>query len=379
MKKKGRVFYIDPQSYNNLSTYDFSLLSNVYGHDVTYYYSDQYQLAALPGDKNKCYFHYNKKKSGIAKGLSYVWSIMRIAIDAIINRPYIIHVQWLRVWHIDYIFAVLMHCMGIRLIFTAHNILPHVVGKNDEKHYKKYYKLVDNIIVHNSRTRKELAGQMGISEDKIKVIFHGILNSDIDNPDVVRRADELKEQLHIRPSDIVFSCLGVQKPYKGTSLVVETWADNPELNTNPNVHLLIVGRMHGIDYSPIEKYSNVYIFDEMISDLDFEAYLKLSSVVLLPYIKISQSGLLFSALNRNTPVLVSDVGGLTEPLKFGNIGWCIGTPGKDNLQKQILQLVKEPDQIAALKDNYGEFEKVRRVYSWESIGKQTSDLYSDSQ
>lgn len=376
MRKDG-IFYIDPQSYNNLSTYDFLLLKNVHGHNVTYYYSDQYQLDTLPVNNSKCYFHYNKKKSGIAKGLSYLWSIIRITVDAITHRPDIIHVQWLRVWHIDYVFAMLMHIMGIRLIFTAHNILPHVTRANDEKHYRKYYKLVDNIIVHNNRTRKELAEQMGISEDKIKVIFHGILKSDVDNYDIERRADELKEQLHIKPSDIVFSCLGVQKKYKGTSLVVQTWADNPELNTNPNIHLLIVGRMYGIDYTPIKKYSNVYILDEMISDLDFEAYLRLSSVVLLPYIKISQSGLLFSSVNRNTPVLVSDVGGLTEPLKYGKIGWSIGAPEKDNLQRNMLKLVRNPNMITALKDNYKEFEKVKAIYDWETIGQQTYNLYSN--
>lgn len=371
-----KVFYINPQSYNNLSTYDLSLLKNIQGHDVTYYHCDQYQHDILPGNSNKCYFHYNKKKYAITKGISYLCSIIRITIDAIIHKPDIVHVQWLRVWHIDYVFALLMHWMGIRLIFTAHNILPHVIKKNDKRHYKRYYKLVDNIIVHNSRTRKELAELMDISERKIKVIFHGVLNSDTAKADVISRADELRELLHIKPSDIVFSCLGVQKEYKGTSLVIDIWADNPELNANPNTHLLIVGRSYGIDYTPIIGFSNVYILDQMISDLDFDAYLHLSSAILLPYIRISQSGLLFSAVNQHIPVLVSDVGGLTEPLSYGNIGWNIGTPTKENLQRQMLELVRRPDEIEAIKNNSQEFDKVRKAYDWESIGEKTSSLYS---
>ena len=175
---------------------------------------------------------------------------------------------------------------------------------------------------------------------------------------------------------MVFSCLGVQKAYKGTSIVIDTWANNTELNTNPDIHLLIVGRSHGIDYTPIIKFSNVYILDQMISDLDFDAYLHLSSVILLPYIKISQSGLLFSAVNQHIPVLVSDVGGLTEPLSYGNIGWNIGAPTKENLQNHMLELVRRPDVIEEIKNNRKEFDKVREVYSWESIGEKTSRLYS---
>lgn len=371
-----KVFYIDPQSYNNLSEYDFSLLSNVHGHDITYYYSDQYQLSTLPGYNNKCYFHYSTKKNSITKGLSYAWSIVRIAVDAIVSKPDIIHIQWLREWHIDYAFAIFMHFLGIRLIFTAHNILPHVIKPNDDKHYNKYYKLVDTIIVHNSRTREELAAQMNLDKNKIKVIFHGVFDSRINKFSVENRANELRKELCIKTSDIVFSCLGVQKPYKGTSLVVEMWAKNSEFYANPNIHLLIVGRMHGIDYTPIQDCSNVYILDEMISDLDFNAFLYLSSVVLLPYMKISQSGLLFSSVNSHIPVLVSDVGGLAEPLRYGQIGWNMGEPKIENLQKYMLKFIDNPDMIAEKKEHIEEFEKVRTVYSWKTIGIQTAKLYS---
>ena len=75
-------------------------------------------------------------------------------------------------------------------------------------------------------------------------------------------------------------------------------------------------------------------------------------------------------------MLVSDVGGLTEPLSYGNIGWNIGTPTKENLQRQMLELVRRPDEIEAIKNNSQEFDKVRKAYDWESIGEKTSSLYS---
>ena len=45
-------------------------------------------------------------------------------------------------------------------------------------------------------------------------------------------------------------------------------------------------------------------------------------------------------------------------------------------QKQMLELVRRPDEIEAIKNNSQEFDKVRKAYDWESIGEKTSSLYS---
>lgn len=370
------IYYIDPQSYNNLSHYDYFLLSNVKGHKITYYYSDQYQLDKFPADERRCRFHYNGKKTTIAKALSYVWSILRLIKDVLLERPNIVHIQWIRLWHIDYFFAWLLVHLGIRVIFTAHNILPHVQRPGDEKHFCKYYHMVNDIIVHTSRTKEELIEQMGVNADKIHVIYHGVFESEISKEDVDIRCEELRNLLHLSDNDVVFSCLGVQKSYKGTDSVIQVWAGTPELCYNPNARLLIIGRKHDVDYTPVQNLTNVYILDEMISDLDFEAYLQLSSVVLLPYKRISQSGLLFSAVCRYTPILITDVGGLAEPLKYGHIGWNIRKPDEEALQREMIRLSKAKTEVDTMREAKSQFDNVKVMYSWEKIGASTAALYS---
>lgn len=370
-----KVYYIDPQSYNNLSLYDYSLLSNVSGHELIYYHSDQYQLEKLPGSSQRCRFHYSTKKNAISKAFSYTCSIVSVFFDVLKEHPDVVHIQWIRLWCIDYIFAWLLLRFGVRVIFTAHNVLPHVAKPSDEVHFRKYYRLVSDIIVHNSRTKDELIDHMGVVQDKIHVIFHGVMDSGIAQSDIDRRCEELRKELAISDSDVVFSCLGVQKAYKGTTDVIDVWTKT-ELSNSKNVRLLIIGRNHGLDYSPVASLSNVYIKDEMINDLDFEAYLQLSSVVLLPYRKISQSGLLFSAVGRYSPSLITDVGGLSEPLKYGNIGWNIGKPDKDELAKEMLRLANSKQEIDAMKADKSQFDKVRSIYSWQEIGTVTSALYN---
>lgn len=370
-----KVFYIDPQSYNNLSMYDYALLSHVAGHDVTYYHSDLYQLEQKPGNRQKGYFHYSSRKTPVAKALSYAWSILRLWIDVIVERPDIIHVQWIRFWIVDYLFARLAGKMGARLIFTAHNVLPHEQKSSDEKHFRKYYQLVDRIIVHSGKTRQELVGLFGLPEEKIRVIHHGVFEPAITREQAERRCRELRQELGIKEGLVVFSCLGVQKGYKGTDAVIRAWLDNAELRDNPQVRLLIIGRNHGLDFSRISQCGNAYVLDDMIPDLDFEAYLLLTSVLLLPYKRISQSGLLFSAVNRQCPCLVTDVGGLEEPFEYGRIGWKIGPFDESVLAREMKRLANAPHEIDRIREDAGAFEAVRKAYSWNTIGQQTSDLY----
>ena len=42
----------------------------------------------------------------------------------------------------------------------------------------------------------------------------------------------------------------------------------------------------------------------------------------------------------------------------------------------MLELVRRPDEIEAIKNNSPEFDKVRKADDWESIGEKTSSLYS---
>lgn len=140
---------------------------------------------------------------------------------------------------------------------------------------------------------------------------------------------------------------------------------------------MLIGKNEGVDVSRLHGLSNVTIVDERLSNLDFISFLKLSDVVLLPYRKISQSGVLFSALANDVPVIVSEVGGLTEPLKIANVGWNIGEPTKDNLEREMSQLLDNPDEIEKVKSNKQEFQKIQNFYNWPRISEMTFRLYSE--
>ena len=53
------IYYVDPQSYQNLAVYDHSLLSNMAGADITYYANVRYDHLPLPNVKMRKVFSYS--------------------------------------------------------------------------------------------------------------------------------------------------------------------------------------------------------------------------------------------------------------------------------------------------------------------------------
>ena len=372
------IVYIDPQSYKNLSIYDFSLLSCIAGK-IHYICSANYDYLPLPPHviQHKL-FNYNNKRSNLEKAVSYLWSYLCISILLIWWRPKAVHIQWLRIPKFDVVFLrTIKKLIGCRIVFTAHNILPHQKGhsQSDQRDaYDKMYKLADAIIVHTNITKRELISTFGVDEGKVAVIEHGLLSLTYDSALLNQQIEQLNAHYGISQC-IVFSALGFQYAYKGVDMLAEVWASTPELRNNPSCKLLFIGKNRGVDLSAANGIENVMIEDREVSDEEFYYLLTHTSVHVLPYRKISQSGLLMSAITCGTPVLVTKTGGLTEPFETAQIGWTIPANDATALREKLLWLVRHPEEIIKVKNNDEAWEKVRRRYSWSRIGEKTTLLY----
>ena len=317
------------------------------------------------------FFDYSNKPNIILKTWSYFISIVNICLKLVKHKPKIIHIQWVKFWLVDFAFLILLKLFKIKIIYTAHNILPHESKRIDFFKYYFYYKFTDRIIVHSFSTKKELLLKFKLESNKIKVIKHGVLDLDLDLSLVEKEKEKILENLNLK-GKIVFSVLGYQSLYKGCDLIAAVWSGIKELHDSEKYQLIIWGKNKGVDYSSLYNIGNVNIRDEYISNEEFGAVIKTTSILLMPYKVISQSGLLFTAINENKPVIVSDVGGISEPLKYGNIGVIMedySTSGLFFAMEKIVINLKN----GIYKDE--EFEKVKKEYSWEKISNETELVY----
>jgi glycosyltransferase involved in cell wall biosynthesis len=221
-------------------------------------------------------------------------------------------------------------------------------------------------------SKEEIVKIFNISNESIQVIPHGILKYDINRSVIQKKAQEIISIYDLKDK-FVLSMLGHQNRYKGTDLMVEAFKQI--MKDNRDIVLLVFGKVENVDLILNCGYVNVIIRDEFISDLEFLATLHISDVLLLPYREISQSGVLLTAIAEKIPVMVSSVGGLNEPLKYGNIGWCIGQPTVDSLKSFLIYIKSHKENIKSIKKNQSEWDLVHKQYSWETIREKTYTLY----
>lgn len=371
------IFYIDPQSSGNLAAYDHGVLSNV-KQSVYYICSRYYDYHSMPSHV-RCFpiFSYNRLGNPTLKLMSYLLSMLRLAWMIVRYKPSLLHVQWFRVPYLDYGFYwIVKHIIKVPLLYTAHNVLPHNTGKRHQQVFQKTYLMFDNIIVHAPKTKKEIQESFAIEEAKIHVIYHGVLTIPFNEQKLRKETPELNKEYNF-DGCMVLTSLGEQSAYKGIDIVSKIWKETSELNQNSNIKLVIAGRIVGIDLSHISSYNNVIIKDKRISNEEYIYILRHTDVYLLPYRKISQSGALFTAMAEHIPMLVSDAGGLAEPLKIGKIGWKVKSDDTESLKHMLLYLINHHKEVKAIKEDESIWEKVCEVYSWDNISNQTDALYEN--
>lgn len=364
--QRRKVFFIDPMSMKNLSVYDYNLLCGVSGN-LTYFCSKHYDYKPLANVRMVKAFAYNYISNIYLKAASYIISYLRIALLTITKKPQVVHVQWCKIpyWDLCYLrFA--KHMVGSKIIITAHNILPHNTEERYKHVFSKIYNTADAIIVHTRRTKDEMIDMFDIEESKIRVMRHGIVYIADEEP--TSKMPNLKGKF-------VITSLGEQSKYKGIDLLAEAWTTTKELREDDNLRLIIAGKIKELDLSSLHGIENVYLRNEKISNGDFLYLLRSTDVYMLPYRTISQSGALMTAMAENIPVAVTDVGGLTEPLQFGKIGWAIPECSVEDLRNFLLHIVVNKKEAQTIKNDTETWDEVKSHYQWDRISQQLQQLY----
>lgn len=360
------IFFVDPMSSGNLEKYDINLLNNIKNIEI-YFFGNSMMKSKI--NNRFLIYEYNRKKGRLSKLFSYIKSQFKLLYYINKYRPKLIHFQWFKVPHFDYIILNLIKLYGIKIIYTAHNKLPHDTGEKYKSIYQKIYDKVDKIIVHTTVTKKEITKEFNILDSKIEVIPHGIIkfsNKRISKIDINNFKNDY----------IYIGFLGNISYYKGIDYLVNSWIKFEKNAKNKRLKLIIAGKGYIPKVDELIKSKNVIINNKLLSDEEFYHYLKISDVIVLPYREISQSGLLSNALAERKVIIAVDKGGLSEPYKLFKLGWLIK---KNDIEDELYKIFKEinydPKIINKKNISAEKWEELERYYSWEIIGEKTLNLY----
>jgi glycosyltransferase involved in cell wall biosynthesis len=125
-------------------------------------------------------------------------------------------------------------------------------------------------------------------------------------------------------------------------------------------------RRLGLEEAVIKRFE--YIADEHVA-----AYFSMADLVAIPYVAITQSGILFEAMTFGCPVVTSDVGAVGPTVLENDIGLVVPPGDEDELARAIERVVSEPDLSRTFSEN-GRRAAADR-YSWQQCAKTTDQVY----
>jgi len=238
------------------------------------------------------------------------------------------------------------------------------------------FKRFDHYIVHTQYSKKALVSQLGLLEERISIIPHGVFTYYRGLVNDLAKSCRIS-QLAGKKRILFF---GVLKPYKGVDILLEAFSHLPQPMAKETI-LQIVGYPK-MAVKPLKALAHrLNIGDRVLWDLrfveevDVAAYFSQADVVVLPYRRIDQSGVLMTALAFGKPIVASRVGGFVEIIKNGIHGFLV-EPGDPEALARVLACVLGDDELRAR--IAGAVERlVSEELSWDNIAKRTVCLYQD--
>ena len=182
-----------------------------------------------------------------------------------------------------------------------------------------------------------------------------------------------KLKLDINTRYLLF--FGFIRDYKGLDLLIKAFADT-RLRQFP-VKLLVAGEYYSgseaylklIQENKLEEW--IEMRTEFIPDDQVNLYFSAADMVVQPYKSATQSGVTQIGYHFNKPMLVTNVGGLSEIIPDGKIGYVV-EPNSQNIADALVDFY-ENDRITEFEANIVEEKK---KFSWTNMVNTFLSVYS---
>ena len=240
--------------------------------------------------------------------------------------PEVVHYQGVHLWF-D---LALPLFRSYPLAFTIHDFRPH---PGDQPFQQTPFwiemfarRRADQLIVHSRPVRDVMVREWPGSAKKTSIIPHIQIGEGLGST-------EVQEEENL----ILF--FGRIWEYKGLEYLIRA---EPLISARvPNVRILIAGR--GEDFSRYTEMmvhpDRFIVHNEYISEERTAEYFRRASVVVLPYIEASQSGVIPLAYSAGKPVVATRVGGLPEMVEHGHTGYLVAPRDTAELAESVTRLL----------------------------------------
>jgi phosphatidyl-myo-inositol dimannoside synthase len=251
------------------------------------------------------------------------------------------------------------------------------IGKKFMRYPMKRLYMRSNLIIAVSQNTKELIESIGVSSQKIRVIYNGVEDSMLSKAPDINRISHLRERLGIAGSDKVLITVARVLPRKGQDTVIKALPQ--VVREFPGLKYLIVGEgRYSSQFKELALESGVskhVIFTGGVRHEDTLDYYDLADIFIMPnrYWNNKIEGLpnaIIEASARSKPVIAGDHGGSREAVEDGVTGILVDPESVDDTTEAILSLLNDGTIVRKMGEKGRE-----RVLKYHTEGAMVESYY----
>jgi glycosyltransferase involved in cell wall biosynthesis len=274
----------------------------------------------------------------------------------------VLHIQYIAGLYLWHLFPLLFFAKLLRkkVIFTLHELNDNATGKALLTIIQKLYLLfADALIVHTVFHKNKLPKHL---QRKVRVIPHASPNL------------QATHRLKAKKDTVLLA--GFINPWKGYDLAIKALAILKD--KLPTLTMTIVGKAHDPSYakqleSLIKEQGltkRIDLITDFIPKQDLEHHFCKAGAVLLPYRRITMSGILANAIGAKRPMIMTNL----EPFKEHTLNGCLyfKKDDADDLAQKIYLLLSDKN---IYQEQERAAENLYEHYSLKHVAQLTKHLY----
>ncbi len=254
-------------------------------------------------------------------------------------------------------------CFGYKLVWSAHNVIPHQYASYSLEFFLRRW-IVRNfhlIIGHAFGTDDSLKSILSIPfSQKYLLALHGIYDRYY-----FPKGEFTKQQFDIPENAKVLVMMSNGKTYQGNESFLNYWITQCDKSS---LHLIVSGEIKCSLAEKLSRCENTTLIEGFVPDAQMADLFVMADFIVLPYERITTSGLFFLALTFDKPVIAPNIPFFERHTTSGT---AILYEAQDNDYGYAIDQVKkgwkkEEDQMAALK----------KLYNWKISASKMSEAFN---
>lgn len=366
VKKVEKVCIIDPVGgHGGMDYYDYGLAMGLSANQifVDYYTCKKTKERNYEFVSTYQVFKNVWEKKGLAKLYVFLMGYLKAFFFSKRNKSKVLHFHFFGLGPLNLLVLIMAYFFKQKKVVTLHDI--ESLHKQSPKLVNLLcLKFIDGIIFHNNFSKNEFEKKFKFRK-QIAIIPHGNYLPFITSNNLKKTGNTI---------NLLF--FGQLKEVKGIDILLSAMKE--VVKNSDKFHLTIAGRPwktkaehYSLKIKNMGLTNHVTTHFKYIEDEDVNQLFKEASIIIMPYKKIYQSGVLLLTLSYGRTVIASDLPPFKEVVSNGINGFLFESGNISSLSNCILKLT----HTSILNVTKNSKSLISEKYDWVKIGADTLKFY----